>query len=197
MIGWFITAIVLTFLLSAKVGIHILWKSGMADLKVRIGAFHIALPMNEKHKTNKKDTSTAMAAPKRKKPQMKRWIQSVLYHWMEVLELVSRILRSPNLDLLRIHIAVGGSDPETCAIEYGRYCAVFGAVLPVMTQLFSIRKQDINVTCCFEQPKTDMIAEAEATVRVYEILALLYSGLILLTKLYRHTKISKKAVQSL
>ena len=195
MIGGFITAAVLYLLLSMKTGVCLRWESGSAVLKVRIGAFRFSLSSNEK-KTPKNEAVSAPGGGDKNRAPVKKWVRALLDNWRDVLALVSKILRTPKLDLLRIYVTVGGDDPEVCAMRYGQICAGFSAGLPLVQRLFSVGKQDIDVSCNFDRTGTDILGEIEATVRVYEILALLVSGLALLLKLYRHTKTSEKAVQN-
>lgn len=200
MIGWVITAAVLSLLLFMKVGVWLHWESGTAVLKLRIGLLRFNLstdnkkPAKIKQSTDKKDVAKA-EKPAGKAPMLKKWLRALVYHWREVLHFVARILRSPKLELLRLHVAVGGMDPEICAMRYGKICAGLSAAMPVVQSLFAIKKQDMDVSCCFEKKNTELLAETELTVRVYEVLCLLFGGLVLLIRLYRHTKTLEKAVQ--
>lgn len=197
MIGWLITGVALYLLLSMKVGVRLLWESNTATVKLRIGALRFSFPTKEKKKTDKKKgAATSKSASREKSLDAKRWIQALLAHWQEALTLVARILRTPKLDLLRLHATVGGTDPEACAMQYGHLCAGVGASLPVVQRLFSVKKQDIDVRCHFEEAETEILAEVELNAFVYEVLALLFAGLALLIKLYRHTKSTEKAVGS-
>ncbi len=197
MISWLIMGAALYLLLSMKVGVRLLWESNTATIKLRIGAFRFSFPTNEKKRNDKKKgTVTPKPASRENSLDTKKWIQALLAHWQEALSLVAKILRTPNLDLLRLRVVVGGTDPEACAMQYGRLCAGLGAGLPLVQRLFSIKKQDIDVRCHFEKAETEILAEVELTVFVYEVLALLFAGLALLIKLYRHTKSTEKAVGS-
>lgn len=199
MIGWLITLSALTVLLTMKVGLWFRWESGEAVLKVRIGLFHFAFPtMEGSGKHSKMDTMRGRQKEQGKsKPSMKKWIRVALRHWQELLELVGRALRTPQLDLLRIQVAAGGNDAEACAMHYGRICAGLGIGLPLVHQTFHVKKQDVDVTCCFQQPETEILAEVEATVRIYQLLVLLTLAVGLLYKLYQEIKYNEKAVQSL
>lgn len=201
MIGWLLTAALLYLFLLMKTGVYLRWDSGSAVLKLRIGIFRFALPANKKAaQTSDKKPADKDALPKENKPakpMLKKWIRALLVHWRETLELIVRVLRAPKLDLLRLHIAVGDKEPDVCAINYGRFCAALSAALPVVDQMFSVKKQDVEITCQFDRETTDILAEVEAIVRVYEVFALLVGGLLLLIKLYRHTKLNEKAVQIL
>lgn len=196
MIGWIFTAASLYLLLSMKAGVRLLWKSGTATLKIRVGMFRFSFSTREKRSDKRSSSTASKAESSKKKPSTKKWVSALLSNWREVLEMVARILRTPKLDLLRLHMIVGGRDPEICAMNYGRICGALGAGLPLVQRLFAVKKQDVNVSCEFSRQETDVLAEVEVTVQVYEICALLFSGLALLIKLNRHTKSTEKAVRS-
>lgn len=196
MIGWIFTAAALYLLLSMKAGVRLLWKSGTATLKIRIGMFRFSVSTREKRSDKRSGATASKAEISKKKRSVKKWVSALLSNWREVLRLVARILRTPKLDLLRLHMTVGGSDAEICAMNYGRICGALSAGLPLVQRIFIVKKQDIDVSCDFSRQETDILAEVEATVHVYEVVALLFSGLALLIKLYRHTKSTEKAVYS-
>lgn len=197
MIGWSVTAVLLAVLLAMKVGIRIHWEKGEAVLRLRVGPFRFSLSTADAPKKEEKPQKTAKQTKTTKPKSGRKWLRAVLAYWRELLELVGRVLRMPQLDLLRLHITAGGADAESCAMNYGRICAGLSSSLPLVYGAFRLKKEDIQVTCDFERPKTEVVAEAEATVRVYEIVVFLLCALVLLLKLYNYTKNNEKAVQSL
>ena len=198
MIGWLIAAAALYLFLNMKAGIRLRWESGEAKLKLRVGILRFSLSTSTKKETKDQKNTDTINKSKGKntaKPGLKKWVRALIAHWRELLALVSRVLRLPKLDLMRLHIAAGGKDAEGCAMNYGRICAGLSAVLPIFLETFAVKKQDIDVSCCFDRTDIHIFAEVEAIVRIYEILGLLGSIAGLLFKFHRHTKISEKAVQ--
>lgn len=196
MIGWSVTAVVLAVLLATKVGIRIEWGSGQALLKLRIGPFRFCLSTDRKEEKKESPQKSDKSKEKFGSSSGKKWLRAVLAYWRELLELVGRVLRTPQLDLLYLRITAGGGDAEACAMNYGRICAGISGALPLVYGAFRLKKEDISVTCDFDRKDTEILAKAEATARVYEILVLLVAAVALLLKLYRHTQINEKAVQS-
>ncbi len=198
MIGWLITVGIAGLLLSMKVGVQLKWESGTALLKVRVGQLRFALSTDKKpkNKKNKKTESKQTPAnePKKDKSSTKKWIKAFISHWRDVLQLIAKILRSPQIDFMQLRIIVGNKDPEKCAMQYGKLCAGLSAGLPVVEQLLPIKKKDVRVDCDFARAKNDIFAVAEATVRLYEILAIAVAGLLLLVRVYRDVKTNEKAV---
>lgn len=210
--GWIITLGILALFLLLKVGVRFLWDSGTSHLKIRIGLLRFSLSTEEKEKKPKKEkkrkekqaakaqTSAVAADSKKKKgmsPTLKKWIKALLEHWRDLFAIIGKILRMPTLDLLRLHIAVGNSDPAACALTYGKICAGLSAGLPVLCNTFRVHKQDIDVSCRYDLSKMDIMAEVEATVHIYEVFALIGAAIGLLLKLYFTTKNYDKAVQNI
>lgn len=201
MIGWLIALAVLVLFLLLKVGVFLHWDSEASVLKVRVGLFRFSLSTDEKKgkkkKQTKKDTKPASPAKakgeKNDKTNLKKWIKALLAHWTDLFSLLGKVLTSPALDLLRLYIAVAGEDAE---LQYGKYCAGLSAGLPVLHNTFCVKKQDIQIACRYEIPKTQIMAEVEATVRIYEVFALVGSALGLLVKIFLTKKRNDKAVHT-
>lgn len=193
MIGWLAALAAVALLLSMKVGLNLRWESGTAILKVRVGPVRFSLSTSKKTKKTA-DDNTGKSIKKQNQPVTKKWVKAVLAHWREFLQLIGKILRAPQLDLLSLQIKVGDTDPEKCAMQYGRLCAGLSAGLPLVERVIPIQKKEIHVDCDFALHKSDIFAEAEATVRVAEIFALAAAALLLLVKIYRQVKNNEKAV---
>lgn len=200
MTGWLIALVILALFLLLKVGVFFHWDSQTSVLKMRVGLFRFSLSTDEKKPKKKKDQKSKKQVPsasqqkekKSDKTNLKKWIKVLLAHWTDLLALLGKVLTSPTLDLLRLYIAVAGDDAE---LQYGKYCAGLSAGLPVLHNTFRVKKQDIQIACRYEIPKTQIMAEAEATIQIYEVFALVGSALGLLVKLFLTKKRNDKAVQ--
>lgn len=207
MTGWIIFAVLFTWFLFIKVGIRFYWDSRETWLKIRIGILRFLLPTSDgakktdsKKKIKRSQTEMISEDPAHIKKSstnssLKSWIKVVLACWQDLLALVGKVLRSPTLDLLRLEIAAGGGDAEVCAMSYGKICAGLSAGLPLLHQLFRIKKQDIDVSCHFDYPKTEILAEVETTIMIHEVFALIGAALGFLVKIYFMKKRIDKAVQ--
>ena len=202
---WAIILFIIVLVALIKVGIRVTYigKDFRMDLKVSqfcfvlIGEKKSKKP--EKHKENKKsiapvDKKKTAEKAKNGKLLENPWVKSILDYWQELLSLIGRVLVSPTLDTLYLHMKIGGGDAEQCAMKYGKICAVLGGVLPVVENTFGIRKRDIQVWCCYDRDDMDISAEASITIRVFEIFALVFSVLGLGTRILLQARKYKKAV---
>lgn len=192
LVVWLTVLMSLFLLAIIKVGIRFSWENREAELQILIWKLHIALPKEKKRK------SAAAAAEKipqkmpKKTENGKLWLRAGLAHWQELLALIACVLRTPTLDLLRIHLTVGGPDPAACAMTYGRTCEAIGMALPILGHTFRIKRKDIQVVCDYGLEQTVVLVQAEITVRIYEIVILAAASLGLLLCIYRETKNNKR-----
>ncbi len=180
MTGWLIALTLLVLFLLLKVGVAVTYATA-AVIKLRIGLFRFSLP-----KTREKPRVQSSAAPKQRKkglsPTLKKWLLSLWQNREDVLSLIARVLRSPTIDLLHLRLQV----PD--ALTYGQICAGLSAGLPLLTNTFTVKKQELDVSFRPELSKLDIEVRVEATLRIYEIFALLGVALRLLWNLYQTTK---------
>ena len=208
MIGWLIALVVFLLLLLLKVGVRILWDSESLLLKIRVGLLRFSLSSEEKSKKKKTKKKKQEKKPeqtaqpqgvKQKKeqkgmsPSLKSWLIALLERRGELLSMIGKVLTSPTLDILRLHIAVGGGDPE---MTYGKICAGMGAGLPLLYNTFRVKKDDIQVVCRYDLSKVVIMAEVEATIRIGEVFALVGTVIGLLVKIYLTKKRNDKAVRT-
>ena len=208
MIGWLIALVVFLLLLLLKVGVRILWDSESLLLKIRVGLLRFSLSSEKKSKKKKTKKKKQEKKPeqtaqpqgvKQKKeqkgmsPSLKSWLIALLERRGELLSMIGKVLTSPTLDILRLHIAVGGGDPE---MTYGKICAGMGAGLPLLYNTFRVKKDDIQVVCRYDLSKVVIMAEVEATIRIGEVIALVGTVIGLLVKIYLTKKRNDKAVRT-
>ena len=171
MIGWLIAVLLIALLLRTRLGIFLSWTDHEFLWKIRIGPFAFHPPeedkkrqniVSEKQKTKKTSRMT----------RVRKMLPIIKAHWQELLELIGRVLRAPTADHLYLNILVGGEDPAECAMNYGRLCAGVSAILPVVHHVFEIRKQEIDISCCYESKTTAVSAETLIFLRFGELIVL-------------------------
>lgn len=186
--------LVLVLLGLLKVGIHFTWDGG-AKVQLLIWKLRISLPKEKKPKKESKE-KTPSKPEQPQKTAVQGWPQAALAHGQDILTLLGKVLHTPRLDTLILHVTAGGPDAAACAMHYGRIWAVLGGILPVLENTFRIGTRDVGVRCDYEQTKISCFAQVDLTVRVYEILVLGILGLKLFLQIYQAHKTTQKAVQS-
>lgn len=193
MIGWLTAIAAVTLVLRMNVGIFLALENHVFSWKLRVGPFRFSLPDKEGEQ-KERPTKAKPKKTEKKLEKTKRILLLLKEHGVELLELVGRVLRAPALERLEVSVSAGGADPAECAMNYGRICAGVSSVLPVLHNTFEIKKQSIDVSCCYELPKTLVTAKAELVLRVYELIGLAAAFLRQIIAIKRTIQTTKKAV---
>ena len=199
--AWMIFGIVLCIIVLLgflKVGIYLAYREDKLTFKVLVGKLRFEFGKENNKAKKKKDAAKAKrvrSKSKRSKKSAKPWIISALHHLGDILLLVGRVLTAPTLELLRLHILVGSSEPDESVLKYGRICSAVGSLLPALENTFLIKKRDVNVACSFDNT-LQIDTEAVITLRIYEAIALVFAGLRLLIGMYQEINMNKKVVQN-
>ena len=202
---WAIILLIVVLVALIKIGIRVTYIGKDFHMDLKVSRFRFALIGEKKSKKPNKQKENKKSPPpadkKKTAEKVKKgsilenpWVKSVLDYWQELLSLIGRVLVSPALDALYLHMKIGGGDAEQCAMKYGKICAILGGVLPVVENTFGIRKRDIQVWCCYDRDDIDVSAEASITIRVFEIFALVFAVLGLGIRILLQARKYKKAV---
>lgn len=73
---------------------------------------------------------------------------------------------------LDLYLTYGGAEPDTAAINYGNTLAAAHGIMPLLQQVFRIRKQDVRVIYDARETELTVYARAVVTIRVGQILSL-------------------------
>ena len=200
MIAILIICLVLFLIAVMKVGVRLTYLNQEFDYKVRLGFFRVSVSDQKKKESMPKDQTKDIPEKEKKSKEersalIKSWMKTIWHHKEEVMEVVRKVFRAPVLDKLIVHMVVGASDPDVCAMKYGKYNAAAGTLLPIVENVFGIRKREILIGCDFFQDQDHIEASAEITIRVYQLVSIAIAGLKLLIKLSKTQKIKYKAVQ--
>jgi hypothetical protein len=88
----------------------------------------------------------------------------------------------------------GGDDPCDAAMMYGRLCAAWGILRPVIAENLRVRKERVDIRLDFELEKTRWEGEIALTISLGRSLAVLLSGVLAAIKPI--SKKPRKAVQN-
>lgn len=177
----------LCLLLLLPVGIRAVFDG---SLSVYLTVFHVPFriyPGRSKEKLPKKQSKEE---PKAKNAKGKGNSLSDFDQYLKLLtKLLGKVRKKLLLRELTLHAVCGGKEPE---LNYGRGWAFIGSTMPILEQLFRIRKRDIGAYLSPEEPSVRIYARAHATMSLGHLLHLAYIALRDYLKI-KHKP--KKAVQ--
>ena len=73
---------------------------------------------------------------------------------------------------LKLYVTYGGDDPAKAAVNYGNSCAAAHGILPMLHQVFRIRKQDVRLIFDETSDAMKIYAQAALSIRIGQVLAL-------------------------
>ena len=136
-------------------------------------------PRQENGTGNKADTQSAEAEPEAaladKVDMGLDYARTLL---PVVLDLGKHFLRKLQIDTLRMVLTVGDPDPADAAMLYGRANAALGALWYPLTNTFHVKDGTARVDLDFDNPETDLYAQAALSLKIGQILWIaVYFGL--------------------
>lgn len=205
MSGWFVLGIVLAvFVLIGciPVGVDASYHENALALRLKIGFFTVqALPPKPKKKkavSSKKKSAAKKpdAKPVRTKKQLqmpKLTLQDILALADLACDTLGNLRRKLRVEVLVLHVTLGGSDPAKAAILYGRAWALIGMLNPKLEQLFVIKKRDIQPVLDYNEKETKIDAHLALTITIGRAISLAGRAGVRFLKLWLN---KKKAVQT-
>lgn len=205
MSGWFVLGIVLAvFVLIGciPVGVDASYHENALALQLKIGLFTMqvlpAKPKKKKAVSSKKKSAAKKpdAKPVRTKKQLqmpKLTLQDILALADLACDTLGNLRRKLRVEVLVLHVTLGGSDPAKAAILYGRAWALIGMLNPKLEQLFVIKKRDIQPVLDYNEKETKIDAHLALTITIGRAISLAWRAGVRFLKLWLN---KKKAVQT-
>lgn len=205
MSGWFVLGIVLAvFVLIGciPVGVDASYHENALALQLKIGLFTMqVLPVKPKKKkavSSKKKSAAKKpdAKPVRTKKQLqmpKLTLQDILALADLACDTLGNLRRKLRVEVLVLHVTLGGSDPAKAAILYGRAWALIGMLNPKLEQLFVIKKRDIQPILDYNEKEMKVDAHLALTITIGRAISLAVRAGVRFLKLWLN---KKKAVQT-
>lgn len=208
MSGWVVLGIVLAvFVLIGciPVGVDASYHENALALRLKIGFFTVqALPPKPKKKkaafskkksaAKKPDAKQAKPAKPKKQFQMpKLTLQDILALVDLACDTLGDLRRKLRVEVLVLHVTLGGSDPAKAAILYGRAWALIGMLNPKLEQLFVIKKRDIQPVLDYNEKEMKIDAHLALTITIGRAISLAGRAGVRFLKLWLN---KKKAVQT-
>lgn len=204
MSGWVVFGIVIAvFVLIGciPVGVDARYMENELSLRLKIGLLKMQiLPAKPKKAAPKKKKKTAKRAAASQKPEkLKKKALMPKLTLSDILALVNLacdtlgdLRRKLRVEVLTLHVVLGGDDPAKVAMQYGSAWAVIGMLNPKLDQLFVIKKRDIQPILDYNENETKISAQLALTITIGRALSLGLKAGARFLKLWIN---KKKAVQ--
>ena len=190
MIGWGIFLFLLLILFLAPCGLYARYNPDSTAVIFFFGFIRINLLRPRRKKEKPKPVAKKSTAPQGKSKSNNK-LTDFIPLVNPVLEFLSHFRRKLVIKELRFKLTLGGSDPFDLSLNYGRYWAVVGNLLPHLSSWFTIRKRDVEILCDYTADTTKVDALIDIRLPFITILHMvLHHGLQILMK---YLKITKKA----
>lgn len=99
---------------------------------------------------------------------------SQFWPFLEALgKLLNDLRRKIRVKKLELYLVMGGDDPCNLALSYGKAWAAVGNIMPLLEQIFVIKKRDVQVSCDFLAQSTKIYLKLNVTMTLFRLVSLL------------------------
>ena len=81
------------------------------------------------------------------------------------------LCRKVRVQKLDLHFVMGGDDPCDLAINYGKAWAAVGNIVPLLEQIFVIKKRNVQVHCDFMAQSTKIYLSLNAKMALFRVVS--------------------------
>ena len=190
--GWLIALGVLFLIASIPLGVFVRYDSQGLLVRIVAGFLRFTVFPLKKRKKQKKDPSenqkkesqkesTINQEKKENPPKKGGSLRDFLPLVQILLDFMNQFRKKVTINNLQLKLILAGEDPCDLAVNYGRAWAALANFLPALENTFTIKKRDCEVECDFTATETLVKAQAELTLRFWEIcqLGIVYGFLLM------------------
>lgn len=178
--GWYIALGILVLLAIMPVGVSLIYQEDGLILSLLLGTVKIKLyPKSKKEKPEKKDkkekkqTKTASAGEKKPEQKKKGGKLSDFLPLVDVaLGFLGSLRRKLRVKRLELDLILAADDPCDLALNYGKAWAAVGNIMPLLEQMFVIKKRNVQMQCDFLADTTRITARLDVTITVGRVIGL-------------------------
>lgn len=173
--GWLIAAGVLILLAILPVGISAVYDSHGPVARLIVGPVRVKIyPSKEKEKKDKpvkKKEKAKSSAPKSQAKEKKGGSFADFMPLLDaVLTLLSDFRRKLRVNRLEMKLVMASDDPCDLAVNYGKAWAAVGNLMPLLENVFVIKKRDVDVECDFTAEQMTVLARLDLTITLGRLL---------------------------
>ena len=170
----------ITLFLLLRFGVTITYGQDGLEVKLIVGVIPIKIyPSDKKPKKDEKIAEKLIDRFLRRKKDEKK--PGKLETFLELLKqgknVLNRVRKKLLIKKLDIHFVSAGSDPMQAALMYGSANAVYGALEPMLSRNFRLRRLNFTSEADFEKTKPLIHVKARFSIAVWELLYI-FSALI-------------------
>ena len=174
--GWGIALAAILAVGLLPVGLRIVYGETGLHMTVLAGPFKFPLESGKKEKKSKKEESAKSNAGKtEKKPESKQGgsFTDFLPLLKVLKELLGELRRRLRVKKLEMKLTMAGDDPCDLAVNYGRAWAAVEGIMPLLQELFVIKKRDVQVACDFVGSQTTLYLRVDAVLSLWRLLGMI------------------------
>jgi hypothetical protein len=175
MIFWIILG-VLVLLCLIPLGIRAVYNSEGFRLWLLVGPVKIVLFPKPKKAKQEKEAPQKEKKVSATKTEAESKKGGNLKDFLPLLGVAKRLLagffRKIRIRKLEMKLTLAGDDPCDLAVNYGKTWAATGSLIPILEELFVIRKRNVEVQCDFTAAETKIYAAADITILTGRLLGL-------------------------
>lgn len=166
--GWIIGLSIAALLLSMPLGVGASYNADGGALWLTVGLLKIPLLPRAKSKEKRKKPEKE----KVKKEETGGSYTDLLPLIENVIALLSDLRRKLVITKLRGKLILAGGDPCDLGVNYGRAWAAMGTLIPLLEQIFVIKKRDLSVDCDFTADTTLVIFHIHGRITLIRLLTI-------------------------
>lgn len=179
--GWLIALGILALIAALPLGASVFYdEDGFRALviagSVRIPVFPLKKIESKEKPEKRGKIKTAKPAAKATRPKNDKKKGGSILDFLpvldEVLDFLSAFRRKIRVPHMRLRLILGGADPGDLALHYGEAWAALGNLMPLLDNVFYIKKRDLEVECDFLADTTTLEARVDVSITLGRILAL-------------------------
>ena len=174
---WLIVLAVLILICLLPVGVRAMYNSDGFRLWLLVGPVKIfLLPQKKKGEKPKEKPAKAPKTSQKAAPKEEKKEGGSLRDFLPLLDvakgLLSSFFRKIRIRRLEVKLTLAGDDPCDLAVNYGKTWAATGSIIPILEELFVIKKRDVQINCDFTAQETKIYAAADITILIGRLLGL-------------------------
>ena len=171
--GWVIALAVIIAIGLLPVGIRLIYEASGLELAVLVGPLKFPLELDKKEKKPKKKDNTSKQSGKKQVSEKGGSLSDFLPLLQVIKEFLGDLRKKIRVKMLKMRLTMAGDDPCDLAVNYGKAWAAVGNLMPLLEQLFVIKKRDVQVACDFVGSQTVLYLRVDAAMGLGRLLGLL------------------------